>query len=104
MIKILTSTQEEYTLIKELIDNNREKLGSIFVDLHCPQDSIAPVVWSIEDVRNYFPEGTPDAEMETALRKIEKALESDMTTRGWETIDFLLGPTKKHNKEGIENA
>ncbi len=88
-IKILTFCQESYDLIKRVIENNKEGLALYDVDLKRPEDSIAPVVWSVEDVRHHFPEGTPDNVILDSFQKIEKQLKADMTERGWDTIDIL---------------
>ena len=89
MIKILTGTQKEYEIIKSIVEENKDKLGVIFVDLKRPQDSIAPVVWSIDDVRSYFPQGTSDEIIQKGFKEIEKSMEESMTATGWETIDIL---------------
>lgn len=89
MIKILTETQKEYEIIKSIVEENKDKLGVIFVDLKRPQDSIAPVVWSIDDVRNHFPQGTSDEIIQKGFKEIEKSIEESMVATGWETIDIL---------------
>lgn len=89
MIKILTETQKEYEIIKSIVEENKDKLGVTFVDLKRPQDSIAPVVWSIDDVRSYFPQGTSDEIIKEGFEKIEKSMEESMIAIGWETIDIL---------------
>ena len=86
MIKILTNNKEEYEIIKSIVEENKDKLE---VDLKRPQDSIAPVVWSIDDVRDKFPEGTPDEVIEQGFLKIEKTLKESMTATGWDVIDEL---------------
>ena len=89
MIRIFTSTKEEYGFMKKFVEENKDDLMFTYVDLKKPQDSIASVVWSIEDARSYFPEGTPDEVIENGLCKIEKTIKEDMTARGYETIDIL---------------
>ena len=89
MIKILTDNKEEYEIIKSIVEENKDKLEVTFVDLKRPQDSIAPVVWSIDDVRDKFPEGTPDEVIEQGFLKIEKTLKESMTATGWDVIDEL---------------
>lgn len=89
MIKILTECQGDYDLIKKIIEENKERLNSVYVDICKPEDSIAPVIWSIDDVRDHFPENTPDVVILEGFSKIEKQLKADMTERGWDTIDIL---------------
>lgn len=89
MIKILTETQKEYEIIKSIVEENKDKLKVTFVDLKRPQDSIAPVVWAIDDVRNYFPEGTSDEIIQEGFEEIEKSMKESMISIGWETIDAL---------------
>ena len=52
MIKILTETQKEYEEIVKLVEKNKEVFQSSFYNPWA-KDSIAPVVWSIDDVRNF---------------------------------------------------
>lgn len=95
MIKILTSSKEGYEKIKKLVEANKNEFTDVFVDVHAPSDSIAPVVWSIEDVKNYFPKGTSDEFIESAFRKIEIQLKADMVERGWNTIEILSDVLKE---------
>lgn len=89
MIKILTETQKEYEEIVKLVEKNKEVFQSSFIQIHEPKDSIAPVVWSIDDVRNYFPEGTSDEIIQEGFEEIEKSMKESMISIGWETIDAL---------------
>ena len=86
MIKILTETKKEYMEIKKLLSGKK-----LDVSIHSPEDSIAMVVWSIDDLKSEatFPIGTPDDVIYAAMEKVEDTLKDDMTARGWETIDTL---------------
>lgn len=99
MIKILTSTQEEYGKIKTLIDGSHKELDGVSIDIRPPQGSIASVVWSIEDVRKFFPENASDELIEACFRRIEGQLVDDMIERGWDTIiilaDILTKPVEE---------
>jgi len=86
MIKILTETEEEYIEINKLLSGK-----DLDVSINRPEDSIAMVVWSIEDPKSegIFPIGTPDDVIHAAMESIADTLREDMTARGWDTIDTL---------------
>jgi hypothetical protein len=88
---ILTDSQREYEEMKGVIENNRDILGNGFIDLRKPQDSVGNVVWSIEDVRNYFPKDTKDEIILDGLLNIEKCIKESMTSIGYTTIEQMAG-------------
>jgi ribosomal protein S15P/S13E len=87
MIKILTETKEEYLLMKKFVEE--KKKDGVFVDLYKPEDSVGSVNWSIEDVREHFPEKTSDKKIHSGLLNIEKSIKEEMIRSGWETIEAL---------------
>lgn len=90
---ILTNSKEEYEKVTEIM-----KQADIDAHIHCPEDSIAMVVWSIKDAREKFPKGTPDYVIYEALKEIEGTIVDDMTERGYETIDILKDDLLKYAK------
>lgn len=80
-MKILTESRKEYKIVKELMKEN--DLNAI---VKAPEDSVASVCWSIEDIRNYFPKETSDETLLKALTRLKKGLEEQMTATGWEII------------------
>lgn len=89
MIKILTETQKEYEEIIKLVEGNKEVFQGSFIQIHKPKDSIASVVWSIDDVRSHFPQGTSDEIIQEGFEEIEKSMKESMISIGWETINVL---------------
>jgi len=89
MIKILTDNKQEYDLITKIMDEEKDSLKNIFIDICKPEDSIACVTWSIDDVKKYFPKETPDYIIEEGLANIEKILKENMISNGWQTIKEL---------------
>lgn len=83
MVRVLTTTKEEYQKMKAILKDN---LG---VDIIEPEHCHAVVMWSIEDIREYMPLGTVNNKLEEALEHIEDTLREDMIDRGWDTIETL---------------
>lgn len=98
MIRILTTTKEEYKYIKELLKNNYR------VDILEPEHCYAFTSWSIEDIREYMPPGTTDENLELALGHIEKTLKEDMIDRGWDSIETLKGEMRNAIEGGCKNV
>lgn len=59
--------------------------------MHKPEDCVAAVMWSIDDIRDYFPIGTSDEELLQKLREVESGLKNRMIEAGWEVLDFSFG-------------
>jgi len=74
----------------EVIRGNRD-VETAFNDIpirDClPQYTVLATTWSIDDLREYFPYGTPDEELYENLRKLEKRLANAAVLSGNEVIE-----------------
>lgn len=89
---ILTETQEEFKQMIKIADKEAIPFHSVYR----PEDSVARVVWSIEDIRDVLPEETSDEELFEALKHVEKGIKSTATAAGWEAIETLKDEMINH--------
>lgn len=65
------------------------------------RSKFAKVTWSVEDILGVRPHWTKKRCAEV-LSEIEDGLESDMISRGWDTIYFLIGSDYDEDGNNID--
>ena len=105
MIKILTENKEEYREIKKMLNNAKSNEScELSITICKPENCKAVVMWSVDDVMQFFPQNTPIYIIEKGLKRIEDTIKEDMTSRGWDTIDVLQDEMLSIMHEGREKS
>lgn len=93
MIKILTSTNSEYEAMKEMFENLNDlqveiiEDGDIKLRVCKPEDSLINMMWSVDNLRDMFPEGALDNLISQSFNSVSESFKVRFIEKAYSIIE-----------------